>query len=520
MRFEYTVIPEWPPLAWLARCEKGSDCVAVSHGPQVESTDDWFCEAAWAGSYDEGGFDRTDIVAGSGGRARGDTVCFVTSGSTVDRLQSIEGPDAVWVSNSLPALLAATDGSLDPSYPRYKQDLISIVRGIDRYNRWLHTTAGPVQLTYFDNLRWNGTALAVEPKPLADRCFPAFSHYYDFLRESIAGLAENMATGKRRYPYQFLGTMSSGYDSTTVATLARSAGAREVLCFDRAKEGESDTGEVAARHLGLVPLPVRGDAWRSMSRPEIPFIAGNAMGEEVRFSAAADHLGRRVLLTGYHGDKVWDTHTKDLGSHIRRGDPSGSGLMEYRLWVGFLHCPVPFWGVRQIRDVHAISTSPEMTPWDVGGDYNRPICRRIAESAGIPRTAFGQRKLAASTMLQEYDEFLTPLSMDDYLAWTRAHRWDYMRHGRMPPIVNVDADRRIYHFVNGLVKWLKRQPAIWRLADPIDRPWNLRCGLFPWAVERAKERYAAQMPDHLTESRLRGREHSVLGSAPQRFRSP
>lgn len=491
MRFDYKMLSDWPPLAWVARCDKQSGRIAVAHGPEVEWTADWFCEAAWAGRYDEGGFDQTDIITGSGARARGDTVTFVSSGSTVDRLQSYEDSSAAWISNSLPALAVAIGASLDPSYSRYKQDMISIVWGLRRYRRWLRTTSGSVQLTYFDNLKWNGRTLTVEPKPMADRRFPSFAQYHGFLTASMTQLAANMAAKERRHPYRFLGTMSSGYDSTTVATLARAVGAREVLCFDRAKEGESDSGAVAARHLGLASLPIRGDAGRSMPRPEIPFLAGNAMGEEVRFIGAAPHLRRRVLLTGYHGDKIWDTHTTDLANDIHRGDPSGSGLTEYRLWVGFLHCPVPFWGVRQIADVHAISTSSEMAPWDVGGDYSRPICRRIVESAGVPRAAFGQRKLAASTMLTEYDEFLTPLSMSDYLRWVKAHRWDYIRRGRVPPIAQADIDLKIYRAGNALVKWLKRQPAIWRLAEPMDRPWNLRCSLFPWAIECAKERYAS-----------------------------
>jgi hypothetical protein len=237
MRFEYTVLPGWPPLAWLARCDRGGGRIAVVHGPEVESTHDWFCEAAWAGRYDEGGFDQTDIIAGSGGRARGGTVTFVSSGSTVDRLHFFEDRGAVWISNSLPALLAAVGASLDPSYPRYRQDLISIELGLHRYVRWLRTSCGPVELSYFDNLRWNGTALAVVPKPLAERRFPSFDHYHAFLSASMAALADNMSAKERQYPYQFLGTMSSGYDSATVATLARAAGAREVLCFDRATDG-------------------------------------------------------------------------------------------------------------------------------------------------------------------------------------------------------------------------------------------------------------------------------------------
>ena len=45
---------------------------------------------------------------------------------------------------------------------------------------------------------------------------------------------------------------------------------------------------------------------------------------------------RRVLMTGYHGDKVWAMESKDVSPAIVRGDPSGLGLTEYRLQAGFL----------------------------------------------------------------------------------------------------------------------------------------------------------------------------------------
>jgi hypothetical protein len=33
-----------------------------------------------------------------------------------------------------------------------------------------------------------------------------------------------------------------------------------------------------------------------------------------------------------------------------------------------------------------------MKPWSLGNDYDRPIARRIAESSGVPREAFGIQK--------------------------------------------------------------------------------------------------------------------------------
>jgi hypothetical protein len=87
LRFEYVPVPSWPALAWLAQCHRAHNVVTVFHGSGVEVTDDWFAEAAWAGDFDAGDFDRTDVVAGSGGRIRGDELVFVSSASTVDRLQ-------------------------------------------------------------------------------------------------------------------------------------------------------------------------------------------------------------------------------------------------------------------------------------------------------------------------------------------------------------------------------------------------------------------------------------------------
>jgi len=174
------------------------------------------------------------------------------------------------VSNSLPCLLNAVNASLPASHPSYNREISSIAEGLGRYRRQLVTSAGVVQLTYFDNLTWN----------------------------------------------------------------------------------------------------------------------------------AGEHLKNTILLTGYHGDKVWDLHHVAPGGDIVRGDASGLGLTEYRLWARFLHCPVPFWGVRRAAEIGAVSRSSELRAFVLPGtDYNRPIPRRIAEEAGVPRFSFGITKNAAEPFL-------------------------------------------------------------------------------------------------------------------------
>ena len=88
--FDYQEMPNWPALAWLAACESGKSSLKVWHGTQVETRSDWFCEAVWDSTFCEGGFDSTDLVFGSGGRRRAERVTFVSSGTTVDRLQYLE----------------------------------------------------------------------------------------------------------------------------------------------------------------------------------------------------------------------------------------------------------------------------------------------------------------------------------------------------------------------------------------------------------------------------------------------
>ena len=68
------------------------------------------------------------------------------------------------------------------------------------------------------------------------------------------------------------------------------------------------------------------------------------------------------------------------------------GIGEFRLYRGVFHCPVPFWGMRHLRELWEITASEAMQSWAVPGDYDRPIPRRIVEEAGVPRGAFGRRK--------------------------------------------------------------------------------------------------------------------------------
>jgi len=504
MRIQYVAVPSWPVLAWLACCDRRQNAVTVFHGPGVEVTDEWFCEATWAGPFDAGGFDETDVVAGSGGRLRGNELIFVSSASTVDRLQWLDTPDGPWISNSLACLMSASGATIDEASGKYFWLFRTIVGGLRKYRRLFPTSLGPVTLVYFENVVWNGSTMTVRPKPGLGRDFSSFERYAGFMDASMSAIAANAAAPARRRRFELLSTASSGYDSSMVTVLAHRAGASRVLCFDQARRGIDDSGEPLARTLGMTPVIVPRSAWMSgAALPEVPFIASDSHGGDVFFRGAESVLTGKILLTGYHGDKVWAKHCHAVDANIVRGDQSGLSLTEYRLGIGMIHCPVSFWGVRQIADLHKISNGADMAPWDVPGDYSRPICRRIIEQAGVPRELFGQEKKATWVLLVRNKQFLSPESMQNYFDWLGARRWAWLRHGRVPPLL----DRRVDHLETTMRRiagqlasaetpsWYAgalRMTGLDRVGHRIaSGPSHLRRYLFPWALENHRQSYVS-----------------------------
>jgi hypothetical protein len=105
------------------------------------------------------------------------------------------------------------------------------------------------------------------------------------------------------------------------------------------------------------------------------------------------HCSSAVVFTGHHGDGIWDENlTDDLLNAERRAHSLIGYCQEMRLKAGFINIPVPIIEATNIKDIVSISRSQEMAPWRLNNSYDRPIARRIAEDAGVPRHLFGQKK--------------------------------------------------------------------------------------------------------------------------------
>lgn len=410
--------PRLPPLAWVATLRSGETGVAVRRGARTEAGDGWLCEAAWAGEFEPGAFDRTPLVFGSGIRVREDGVRFVSPGTTVDRLWTWtdDGGGLRHVSNSLVQLLAEAGARPVPTYEGYGSDLESIVGGLQAYRRRLPVDAGRLEVVYFENLHWDGSRLVRVPKPSLERSFPSFAAYRSFLGETARLLVDNATSALRDHPAELLTSISGGYDSPAVSVVAREAGCRDAVTIHQARSPvpfRADTGRRVGEMLGLDVAVYDRDL--AIGPAELRFWAAKGTPRDVNLGIF-DYPGPVCLfLSGFHGDKVWTTKEHDTSRRIVRGDTSGLGFAEDRLHRGVLHCPVPYWGVRKMDEIHRISLSGEMEPWRLHSDYDRPVPRRIVEEAGVPRDAFARRKSVTTSAWRPLPH--TPELRRDFAAY-------------------------------------------------------------------------------------------------------
>lgn len=392
MQLDNKLVSAWPKLAWVAKFTHRADTITVYHGLCVETNELWCVEAVWAGEYERGDFDRTDLVFGSGLRCREHGVVFVSSGTTLDRLWYYRSKDSWHVANSLPALLAVGGISLSGVNVDYVRDVDTIIQGLTGYKRQLPCKGGQLGIIYFNNLLWDGGSLTEVNKPDTAPRFDTYDTYAAYLMETAESLAGNMGDRARTYHVTPLVTVSEGYDSSVAAVIARRAGCRQSVTIRQSTSlwRGSDSGEEVARHLGLKCTTYDRTARRYPLEETIWAVAGRASILNWTLFDYPEPLC--LLFTGPYGDKMWSRERWKFRDPFKWTILSTGGIGEFRLFRGIFHCPVPFWGMRHLREIWEITHSKAMEPWSVPGDYDRPIPRRIVEEEGVPRKAFGQRK--------------------------------------------------------------------------------------------------------------------------------
>jgi hypothetical protein len=402
MRFELVPIAALPRLAWAARVAPGDPVVRVLHGPWVETRDDGFVEGAWDAPFAEWDFAASENFGGSGAMVVPDGVLFASPANMYERLHAVRNAEALFVSNSLAFVLALSGERLDPSHRHYYLELLDHYRCGIRVKEKSLRLAGGRTVTLHDccNLLVGRDARTTRHEKRWGPGPATYDDYAALLHGTVAALVANASDGARRHPYRPLAMVSQGYDSTAVAAIARAAGCREAVTFLRSHSEHGyvdDSGEAVAEALGLAVTAYERNDFERLPDHRAEEFYLEPWGVDRTMSVMARQLEGALLLSGRSAEAVWSR-----GGYRHWGLPDlqhplnqtpGCALGELRLRTGFLHfAPATIAAVRHAPRIHRWNDGPELRPWSIGGDYDKPIARRIAEDAGVPRALFGQTK--------------------------------------------------------------------------------------------------------------------------------
>jgi len=512
MTLAHTVRRRLPPLAWLLEIDGTPQNFKLLCGSSVVVGESGFVEGTWPGDLAAMDFAAAVEMFGSGATFTGDSWIVVPPSHTLESVFSLRDGSRLVVSNALPFLLAHNDDALDPGFSAYHSRFFEVLKGL---------AAGPIRipsrkgaeifLHYHHNLRIGADlALTPEPKPTAP-AFTAFEQYRDYLLATVQAALRNAADPRRARVYQPVATGSQGYDSPAACALARAAGCKEVITHGFARRAfgvmDPDSGEAVAEALGMAVTVIDRTAYlerADLEAPEAEFLCHGLEGADVNFLSFEKQLAHRVLFSGFHGDAVWDRH-KQPNAAIKRGDASGASLGEFRRRVDFFHIPVPFIGVLRHAEIQAIGETAAMRPFALGNDYDRPIPRRIAEEAGVPRNAFGMTKKAVALLffdlnlgLNEQFAESSRKSVRKFAAGWRLAPLQRLRLGVNALVASgVDFSRLVLKKTGLAIRLKIDQPVgsvlSWLDLATLDTPASVL--MLHWAMTAITQRYAAQAAD-------------------------
>ena len=150
---------------------------------------------------------------------------------------------------------------------------------------------------------------------------------------------------------------------------------------------------------------------------EAEFLSWPDKTSDIVLAPCEDQLVGKVLVTGRQGDAAFRLASPRVLPPRAGG---GSRLLEFRLRAGFLNFNPLYAGAGHLSAMKGISASAEMKPWRLGGDYDRPIPRRILEEAGVPRGMFGVTKARTANYRLTSPADLSPAGRADFESYRRS----------------------------------------------------------------------------------------------------
>lgn len=494
MNFDFVQINGIPRLAWCAEITPNNKQVKIYHGQDVHTQANSFIEGAWEGDFKSQDFLNADFLLGSGATITEDkALIFSTPSHTLERLHSVRTKQALFLSNSLALVLVYSETQLNPTYLFYEKDFCSIVHGLNNYQRFIPLKdKNQVQIHYFTQLKIENLEIIEIAKPEIQP-FQNFSDYYQRLRQALQAIVDNSRSPSRKKQYGLVTTISQGYDAAAASTIIRDFGCEIAVTFNAPERYAQDSGEEIARRLGYLQIITR-NADQFLSNHDLveaEFVASGELGTNVIFSAFEADFKDKIVVSGEAGDYFWNKTELSNNEFIFHDEnlPQIS-MLETRLRIGFISLPLPYFGASQWNSLHEISNSEEMKAYSIGGDYDRPIPRKILEDAGIPRGSFAQENIGAGVNYR-YDSLtylkqrMSPHSYANFV--------DYYRHHKRNRLVNLTywaeflwESRSVY--ANFILRKLK-SPILFSTTYPLRPNPGPPSYLVPWGIFILRKRF-------------------------------
>lgn len=418
---EFVIEDCFPPNAWQLTLSD-QEC-KVRYGRNIERNGTQLFEGVWAGDFEDFAFLDSDNLYGTGLEI-GETVRVAASTHMFECLFLMQDKTskAIIVGNSLANSIAGASPEIHGGWLKRLTEKVNAVfneqtaKGAFAYSPKIYEDENAaIYSLFFHNFNFKRGCPPTVTLRIDDQYFDGFAAYQRFIQTTLWSVLENGRSSKRQNAgLGALSCISSGYDSTAATAIGASIGINETITLDLIVGGSNDSGVQIAQELGVNCLSFIHPAGH-----EIPILAmeytddlleiawefvGTAgFGDDILFAAFENVLPSMMMLDGKLGDGIWSKN-----SSIRSGMPTdlpySKSMNEFRLRVGFAQIPLPSIGAQFPESIKKISLSKEMDPWRIGGRYDRPIPRRIVETAGATRTSFGQEKKAASPNAKNREE--------------------------------------------------------------------------------------------------------------------
>lgn len=219
------------------------------------------------------------------------------------------------------------------------------------------------------------------------------------------------------------------------------------------------------------------------------FASGDS-GVMITFEGQKHLFENKLLFCGFCGDEFWGIDHLPYKDLVYPIEGSNSNSYEVFLQSNTIMILIPYIGADHAQEIYDISRSEEMKPWRLGVKYDRPICRRIVEDAGVERGMFGQNKVGSGfcfhyDTLRSIEKKLSPQSYRSLLVFSKSMRQNLFKkakaYGRffyynipiyLPYVLNK------FHIKISMKPWIKEH-----LSNPVSTTYIL------WGVDFMKKKY-------------------------------